>query len=161
MFSVTTTDSGVMDALNKAAGLSAVSFDPELRRLGDTLLQEIGSEFFGERDPYGQPWAPLKAISVLVKREKGSPNAERILQDTGALKQSFKWEVVPGGLSIYTDRRFNDGVTAAIHQLGGVHPRTNSFIPPREMLPFRDQLPPEWMQWTQVFTEVGVDRLFR
>jgi len=160
-FSVKTSDSGVVDSVIKAATLSAVQFAPEMGRLGQQLLEEISGQFFGARDPYNQPWAPLKAITVEIKKRKGSPNADKTLQDTGRLRDSFRAEVLPSGnLSIYTDRRFRDGTSAEIHQFGGTHPRSQSFIPSRELLPFRDQLPTEWLSWVEVFTSIGVDRVF-
>lgn len=161
MFSVQIEDKGFTEAIAKAAGLSDKDFQPELGRLGDTLLMEISGEFTGERDPYGNKWAPLKPVTIEVKKEHGSRTPSAILQDTGTLARSFHWQLVPGGLSIYTERSFPDGVTAEIHQLGGTHPRSNAFIPPREMLPFRDQLPVDWLSWIEAFHDIGIDRLFR
>lgn len=161
-FSVEIVDQGFGTTLDKAAELSARDFKPEFLRLGGQLLEEIDSQFFGERDPYGNKWTPLAEFTIQEKRVKGSANANKILQDTGTLRASFRAEVMgDGALSVFTDRTFPDGVTAAIHQFGGIHRRTNAFIPPRELLPFRDALPVAWLSWVEVYTDIGIDRIFK
>jgi phage gpG-like protein len=84
-----------------------------------------------------------------------------VLQDTRRLRNSFKAEVLDDGLSLFTDRVFSDGITAEIHQFGGTHPRSQVFIPPRELLPFKDNLPTTWLSWAEVFHSIGIDRIFK
>jgi hypothetical protein len=160
-FSASVDDRGFSDAIAAAIGLAPSDFAPELADLGKFLIDEIHGEFGGGRDPYGNKWIPLKPITVRVKRERGSQHADDILMDTLQLLKSFKAEVLPVGLSVYTDRRFPDGTTAEIHQFGGTHPRSLNFIPAREMLPFSRDLPVDWLSHVEVFLLTGATRIFK
>jgi phage gpG-like protein len=152
--SVETINNGFLEVLAQATTLGVKDFQPELALFGHELLFEISHEFDAGVTPYGEKWQPLAPATVEVK------HSSQVLVETGELRRSFGFELVPTGLSVFTDRIFPDGVTAEIHQFGGIHPRANNFIPAREMLPFRDILPVVWESHTEIFLNVGLDRLF-
>lgn len=160
-FSVEITDKGFSEAIAKAVTLVMADFTPEMPGLGNELIAEIRAEFAQERDPFGNPWVPLKAITVKHKTDHGSPTPGKILEDSGRLHDSFAFEVTDQGLSVFTDRTFEDGTTAEIHQFGGTHPRKLNFIPAREMLPFSDVLPDDWQRHVDIAFTVGVERIFK
>lgn len=160
-FSVEIEDKGFSEALAAAAGLGVESLRPELGRLGESLIEfEIKHEFAAGVNPYGAAWELLRPYTIERKKQEHSAHPFDVLKDTGELANSFHSEVIPEGVSIYTDRVFADGTTAAIHQEGGTHPRTLHFLPPREMLPF-EGLPIDWLQLVELFVDAGVNRVFR
>jgi phage gpG-like protein len=161
-FSAEIVDSGFGEAVDKAVNFNVADFAPELASLGAALVDEIKGEFGGARDPYGNKWAPLKAVTIEEKQKRGSPTPDQILQDTGLLLRSFKFEVQDTGLSVFTDRIFPDGTTAEIHQFGGTHPRSGSFIAARALLPWEEPLPLDWQSLiSDVYLQIGVDRIFK
>lgn len=153
IFSVEIKDSGFSEAIADALGLSAKSFVHELKATGEDYTLLMKAQFAQERDPYGSPWTPLAPRTVKFKRASGSKSPTAILRDTWQLYESFKHEVLPDGLSFYTDRRFPDGDDASIHQFGGGR------IPPRPMMPF-DGLPPQWLVAIEGQLLQGAKRIF-
>lgn len=79
------------------AGLKK-GIDGGLDDLGDEALRVIDKEFEQERTAQGEPWAPLQPETVA----KTGPDT---LQDTGALRNSFDYDVsrLKGELKVYSD----------------------------------------------------------
>lgn len=68
---------------------SAASFRAALaQNLGEEARTQVANGFAAERDPYGQPWAPLK-------RRKG-----KILRDTGRMAASVAVEPAASGFQL-------------------------------------------------------------
>lgn len=93
-----------------------------LEQIGDYALDRIREEFLVGRDPYGNPWEPLKRPRMGF----GGP-----LLKTGRLQNGMRKRVSKKMVKIYNNRPY-----APFHQNG-----TKS-IPARPMLP--DRLPDEW-----------------
>lgn len=161
MFSVDIDDKGFTEAVSKAANLSAEDLRPELRKLGTALKREIQSQFMAEVNPWGEPWAPLAARTIRVKQKFGSRTPFSILQESGQLRRSFEVEQTPDGISVYNTRVFPSGVTAEIHQFGGMSPEFGRYIPAREILPFSEDLPITWLSHIEYYIQLGVDRHFK
>lgn len=102
------------------------------RQLGIQLLGITLRNFDRERGE-GRPWARLKPATKIAKAKKGY---SRILQNTGALRQSFLSDASPDQARVYGksivgkgDKRPPD--LAKIHQFGAPARK----IPARPMLP--------------------------
>jgi phage gpG-like protein len=81
--------------------------------LGAAAITEVELEFRESRDPYGQPWAPLKL------RAGGKP-----LFDTGRLRSSFSAQQRFGGFTIGTNF-----IGAKAHQYGAtIVPKRGKFL---------------------------------
>ncbi len=97
-------DAAVMAAIER---LTAVRFSV-LRPIGLALVQVVQERFRDERDPFGQPWAPLNPAYAEIKRGRG------ILRASGMLMRSITYRVGPAEIAVGSNR-----VYAAIHQFGG------------------------------------------
>jgi phage gpG-like protein len=78
--------------------------------MGATALKLVADGFRNSKDPYGKPWKPIGGAG----RRKGKKDKpHKILLDTGRLRASFSYRVVPVGFTI------SSGVVyAAVHQFG-------------------------------------------
>lgn len=142
-FTFEANDDGFGATLAKVAGLGSRDYRTPFRRIANAWLKEIDSSFVNEADPFGNPWHPLAKSTIDEKQRKGVSNPTAILQETGELRQSWKADITRVGFTIFSDRVFDDGSTAEIHQFGGVAARSNATIPARPMLP-EDEFPPLW-----------------
>ena len=97
-------DAAVMAAIER---LTAVRFSV-LRPIGLALVQVVQGRFRDERDPFGQPWAPLNPAYAEIKRGPG------ILRASGMLMKSITYRVSATEVAVGSNR-----VYAAIHQFGG------------------------------------------
>ena len=148
------------DVLKKARQLSAKGFSPEFGELGRFFRQRIRDGFVQEVDPYGNPWPALARSTVRDKVRRGVANPQGILKDSGALANSFEYRVTVNGVRVFSNRVFDDGVDANIHQTGGIHPVGRNNIPQRMMVPDADDLPPDWADEIERQIGNGIDRLF-
>lgn len=147
-------------ALTKAKNLGSNDFRTAFRRTANAWLQEINSGFLRERDPFGNPWKKLHPVTVIHKTASGSRFPNSILRDSDEFRRSFKAEISRTGLGIFTDHVFDDGTGPEIHQFGGTHPRTNSFIPARPFLPI-GAFPAEWWQIAEGYIQQDLKEAFR
>lgn len=117
-----------------------------IERLPDTLMQTVGpivgettidliqQGFDDEKNPYGEPWAPLKA------REG------RILRDRGLLYRNWHWAVTGGGVEVSSGQEY-----ASFHQDG-----TKKMVA-RKMVPDPGQeLPRHWAEELDAALEEGI-----
>lgn len=79
-----------------------------LRSIGEAMLRSTDERFRQQRDPQGQPWAPLQPATLANKRN------QRILTESGNLRGSINYRVGADRLEVGTP-----SVYGAIHQLGG------------------------------------------
>lgn len=79
-----------------------------LRSIGEMMLRSTDERFSKERDPEGQPWAPLMPATLAHKRNT------RILTEAGNLRGSINYRVSNDQLEVGTP-----SIYGAIHQLGG------------------------------------------
>lgn len=101
------------------------------QRIGAAAVKQISDEFRESRDPYGQPWKPLKSPRGRQGKKKRS---DKPLIDTGRLRASFRAQ--PDGATV---RVSTDVDYAEFHQDG------TSRIPRRQILPDDDGgLGPRW-----------------
>lgn len=156
-FSFEAEDQGFSFVIKKAQSLGVKDFRTAFRRTGNAWLRFVDEGFDSGRDPYGNPWAPLSKQYAEDKARAGYP-LDILIRD-GDLRRSFHREENRTGFAIFSDRVFDDGTDASIHQFGGVHPVTNAFIPQRQMLPY-DGFPPHWQQIAEGYLNVDIDRAF-
>jgi phage virion morphogenesis protein len=111
-------DKEVQRVLQQAAR-DGEDLTPAWRDVGEYLQREVRERFETQRDPEGEPWAP---ISDATAKRKGN---DRILQDTGRLEGSITYEVAPLSLTQGTNLEY-----AAIHQFGGIieHPEREGSV---------------------------------
>lgn len=130
------------------------SLDAYLTRLGhlDDVMDAIGSRvlnlsrlcFVGERTPWGSPWKPLAASTVL-QRQKSRHWPGPILRVSGDLFQSLNYKAGPTSVVIGAGWG-NSEPYAAIHLLGGQAGRGHkTSIPARAYLPTGGTLPDPWI----------------
>ncbi|MGQ0700387.1 MAG: phage virion morphogenesis protein [Panacagrimonas sp.] len=81
---------------------------PVLRSIGEYLLRVHDQRFRDQRDPDGNPWAPLSEAYKKTKKR----NADKVLSLDGFLRR-LTYQVDADGLSLGTNR-----VYGAIHQFG-------------------------------------------
>ncbi len=87
--------------------LTAVRFQV-MKPIGLALVQVVQERFRDERDPFGQPWAPLSPAYAAVKR------GNHILTRSGLLMRSITFRASVDEVAVGSNR-----VYAAIHQFGG------------------------------------------
>ena len=93
-------------------GQAAKNVRPALEDIGEMLLRSTDNRFEAEKDPDGQPWAPLSPEHLAYKEEKGFNL--KILQMRGHMRGTIIWKVSGQTLIVGTNR-----VYAGIHQFGG------------------------------------------
>lgn len=137
-------DRAVIAALNRLIQAGG-ELAPVLAAIGRQVKTNVELGFVGGRDPYGRPWAALRA-------RQGQP-----LRDTGRLMGSIDYRVSSDSVEIGTNVRY-----APLHQFGGTveakTPRGLIFpvpggwvrkrrvaIPARPFLP-TDGLPDAWRE---------------
>lgn len=116
-----------------------------LGKLAFALTERVRLTFHDQADPWGTPWAPLSARTLMRRRDGGRAGAS-ILRDTGQLLASITSAMTHGTADIrigFADR------PATIHQFGGKAGRGHKVtIPARPMMPIRESgevdLPPSW-----------------
>ena len=96
-------DGQVMAAIER---LTAVRFSV-LRPIGLALVQVTQERFRDERDPFGQPWAPLNPAYAEIKRGPG------ILRASGLLMRSITYRAAAAEVAVGSNR-----IYAAVHQFG-------------------------------------------
>lgn len=145
--------------LAAARAMSPRGFYPEFAEMGRFFVRKVHEGFEQEQDPYGVPWAPLARSTVKDKIARGIVDPERILYETGQLSRSFHYRPLTNGVRLFSDRVFEDGVSAEIHQVGGIHPVGGNNIPARPMLPEVNRFPQDWLAEVDRLVGEGVDRL--
>lgn len=130
-----------------------------LREVGEFAVSESVQTFRESRDPYGQAWRPLAMASLLARARRRAGGRLRTkrgalrkraaaviatgkpLLDTGALRNSIAYRLVPGAVQVIASREY-----AAIHQFGGRAGRARrTLIPARPFLPDAQRgLPAHW-----------------
>lgn len=116
------------------------------REIGADLVESTLRRFETSTGPDGKPWAPLAEGTVLavLARVKGAYGKRGLtkkgatakagrkpLVDTGVLRDTLRYQLIPGGVEIGTNRfsgEWEGG--AAVHQFGS----RNGHIPARPFL---------------------------
>jgi phage virion morphogenesis protein len=109
------------------------------------LVERIRLCFVDQRDPWGNPWAPLADATLAHRRDQGRSGVS-ILRDTGQLFASLADGVDNDEAAIHLG--FADR-PASIHQWGGRAGRNHAVtIPARPMMPIRQDgtvdMPSDW-----------------
>jgi phage gpG-like protein len=143
-----------------------VALDAYLDRLGhlDGVMDAIGGRllnlsrlcFVGERDPWGSPWKPLAASTILqrtktkhwpgpILRVKGATSGGLKGSTGGGLYGSLNYK--PASTSVEIGAGWNESMAyAAIQLLGGPAGRGHKVtIPARAYLPTDGTLPDPWI----------------
>jgi phage virion morphogenesis protein len=103
-------DSAAVQRTIERLGERARDLTPAFRGIGADIVADAQTRFKRATDPYGVPWKPLSRRTVAARR-KGSSAP---LLDTGRLRNSVSYRLVPNGVEVGTNVRY-----AAIHQFGG------------------------------------------
>lgn len=132
--------------------------------LGAAAMTELQRGFRGSRDPYGEPWAPIKgspkasggrkrgAGGRFLKTKKVSRVGGKPLLDTGRLRASFSYSPSSAGVRIGTTVRY-----ASAHQYGVRSKR----LPARPMVPTRARGLGMWQAPLEAATKRFFSRIFR
>jgi phage gpG-like protein len=133
-----TADLQQLDRLQAAIRrIKSTEFLLELSRdIADYMIDQVHQEFLVSRDPYGQPWAPLKRPRAGL----GGP-----LLKTARLQNSIRARVSRKGVTLYSNRYYS-----SFQQTGTRN------MPARKYLP--DQLPDEWRAELERLAEDAVQR---
>ncbi len=120
-FNFSVDDRNVMKALNRVEALGR-SFRKPLERAGLYVLRETDKRFQAERAPSGEKWKSL-TDSTKQRRRKGKKSryGERILQDTGTLRNSLSSKRHPNNIFKIEAHSVDVGTNvpyANIHQFG-------------------------------------------
>lgn len=152
-------DAVLLHTLKAARELSPKGFAPEFAQMGQFFRTKVREGFESERDPFGNPWKPLARNTIRSKVKRGVNNG--ILKETGELERSFQYRVLVNGVRLSSNRVFDDGTSAEIHQEGGVHPVTGQYIDARPMVPRQGDFPASWTTEVLNLVGEGIDRIFR
>ncbi len=107
--------------------------------LARVAVKLVADEFKGQRDPYGDAWAPFSPNTR--RRRRGSMGRAKLLQDTGRMRASIHVRGTPEGLRISIPVEY-----AGAHQYGAdiaprsrvqtiwQHPETGKFVGRRTKL---------------------------
>jgi len=110
------------------------------------LMEIIEKEFINEGHP-SHKWAPLSPITIRIKKKKGYPKPEQILEATGKLRGSVERNQIDKN----TYEVIIDDDKAAYHEYGTAH------MPARPILrPAVQQLKREYPDLQIVSTSGGV-----
>ena len=112
-----------------------------LEQTGQAVVSHIDLGFRNSTDPYGDKWAPLSPVTI--KRRRGS--SSQILKDTGALANSFNYDILRGQNVLVVG---STDIKSTTHQFGA---RKGSYgkgvpwgdMPARKLIPDESGLPVE------------------
>ena len=110
MITIEIDDDGVVAGLSRLAGRME-DMSPVMREIGDAVREASMESFEREAPPEGGKWPPLSPATI--RRRRGGP-VHRILQDTGALRQSIV-KRLEGDRSVIVGARVE---YAPFHQFG-------------------------------------------
>lgn len=108
---ITIDDTEVVNALNQLLKKSA-DLTPALNDIGEMLDKSHDQRFDLEVTPDGMPWEYLSVLSTLLNKEK---NFDKILTESGRLRESLHYQVNKNTLAFGTNV-----VYAAVHQFGAL-----------------------------------------
>lgn len=111
-FSVTVDDSRVMAALHTLQG-NLADLSPAMAGIGQVLVTETDLAFRSQKDPWGNAWAKLSAVTLARRRKGKGKGSNKILRDTGRLANSINYRADKASVSVGTNI-----VYAATHQFG-------------------------------------------
>lgn len=128
---------------------------PALVTIGDILVETTKQRFTTSTAPDGSAWQPNAESTLLtimrraagkggMRTKQGNTRAKAVgalagkrpLVASGRLARSIRYQLIPGGVAVGTDRTWGNGDTigAAVHQLGS----KNGRIPARPFLGVSD-----------------------
>ena len=114
MITIDIDDREVIAALKRFSERAGESgLKPVLALIGERLAETTKQRFVSSTGPDGKRWAANKP-ATLVRKEGARP-----LVDSGQLAHTIRWQFIPGGVAVGTDRfaaLFAGG--AAVHQFG-------------------------------------------
>lgn len=102
-------DTQVVNALIRLLRVTS-DLTPALNDIGEMLDKSHDARFDLEVSPDGQPWEYLSVLSHLLTKEK---NPDKILTESGRLRESLHYDVTDNTLQFGTNV-----VYAAVHQFG-------------------------------------------
>lgn len=115
---------------------------PALRSIGQTLVTATDLTFHEQRDPWGQPWAPLRPATLARRRTGKRAGAKQaaILRDSGRLAGSYSYRVGRQSVSVGSNVIYSAAHHRKIKR--GEHGTTRRGVPiPWGDIPARAQLP--------------------
>jgi phage virion morphogenesis protein len=116
---------------------------PAMDAIGQILVSNTQLRFVDQKDPAGNPWAPLSAVTIARRRQGRGAGSAQILRDTGRLASSISYKVTAGSVGLGTNV-----IYAGTHQYGarkgqyGVrrgHPIPWGDVPQRSFFGYNDQ----------------------
>ena len=82
-----------------------------LPRIGEYVQRTTQERFRTQTDHEGKPWQKLSEITKARKQK----NSDKILTERGYLRQSIRWQELPGGKAVAIG---TNSIYGATHQLG-------------------------------------------
>lgn len=146
MITISVDNASVLAAMERLSD-KAGNLNPALREIGERLTETTQRRFVTSTAPDGRRWASNSQATIMAYLDsrsgsflksgkisaKGARRAmqKRPLVDSGLLQDSIRWQLIPGGVAVGTDR-FADAMPggAAVHQFGS----RNGKIPARPFL---------------------------
>lgn len=120
MISIEIDDREVIAALTRLRDRAGdAGLKPALALIGEHLVETTKRRFARSTAPDGSHWAPNAPSTLARLLKKGKGAGKRPLVDTGQLADTIRWQPIPDGVAVGTDRfsgLFNGG--AAVHQFG-------------------------------------------
>jgi len=107
-------DSSATQRVLQRLGERAANLGPAFREIGEGVKSDAQLRFKDGQDPYGKPWAKLKAATIAARRKGKGVDQDKPLLDTGRLRNSIASRPGPSGVQVGSNAAY-----AAIHQFGG------------------------------------------
>lgn len=147
MITVEVVNRNVQAALDQLAN-RVENLAPPMSEIGERMTESTQGRFNTSTGPDGQRWAPNSEATILdylggksgvygkktgklTSKGVGYAQNKKPLVASGLLQDSIRWQLIPGGVAIGTDR-FADAwdAGAAVHQFGSLDGK----IPARPIL---------------------------
>jgi len=133
-----------------------------LDEIGQTLADNIALNFRDEQSPDGQAWQGLSDTTIARRRHGNGSGSDKILNDTGALKNSITHNVNGNSVEVGTNLEYatTQQFGASKGEFGNSAPWGD--IPARPFMP-TDTLPSDWeseiMDIISAHIQNGMDHL--
>jgi len=114
-----------------------------LDEIGQTIADNIALNFRDEQSPDGQPWQGLSDTTIARRRHGSGSGSDKILQDTGVLKNSITHNVSGNSVEVGTNLEYatTQQFGASKGEFGNGAPWGD--IPARPFMP-ENALPSDW-----------------
>lgn len=131
-------DDAQVQALLGRLRQSVTNLQPAMKRIGFALTELVAGSFDAGKDPWGNPWKPLSALTISRRRQQSSAP----LRDIGLTRASIEAIVTDDSVTVSVGRKDRP---AHVHQFGNPNNRFYNTprgrpapIPARPFLPIRD-----------------------